>query len=219
MLGTLSAISGLVSLGTGIWQAIKSNKLSKERPPYEKPKEVDESLKVAQQQAYGTMPGYNQALSNIQQQNASQYGRMLDVASSGTDVLGAIAGQNVATNMALGQLDAANEQYKYNALRNLQSQLLTSAKYSDKETQFNVIDPYMQSQAASAVLGEGAIQNISGGLMGSLSNYMSYKQNQELLDRLFPKTQNNAAGSNYLNYNFDIKPKTSRSSLFSWAYE
>jgi hypothetical protein len=179
----LALLSGLLQVGTGIWQAFKSDDLSKEeRPVYTVPKEAEQALNVAKQQAYGTMPGYNQALGNIQQQEATSISKAKEVAQSGSDILGFISGQNLATNRALGGLDAANEQYKASGLRNLQGALGTRAAYSDKAFDINQMQPYLQAMQASSVMGEGAIQNIAGGVNAGISNYIGYKQNQDMMD-------------------------------------
>lgn len=180
MLGTLAALSGIVQLGTGIWQAIQSGKQSEvERPKYETPKEVGQATNIASQLAYGTMPGYGEAMSNIQQQEASQVSKIQNAADSGSDVLGSITSLNLGTNRNIRNLDAANTQFKSTALRGLQGQLMNQATYSDKEQQYNVIQPYEEAMAASSVLGEGAIQNIAGAANTSIGNYMSYKVNQD----------------------------------------
>lgn len=187
---TLSALSGLLSLGTGIWQAFKSNDLAKEeRPEYKAPKEADQALNVAKQQAYGDMPGYENAKQNIEQQSATAFNRATNVSDSGSDILGATAGLNLGANRAVGALDANNAQYRSNAIRNLQGALGVRAGYTDQEFKVNQMDPYLSSQQASSVMGEGAIQNISGGVNSSISNYMSYKMNQDWMDMMYPGTK------------------------------
>ena len=182
LLEALSAISGIVQIGTGIWQGIKSNEASKEpRPKYKIPESVNEATNVAEQLAYGKMPGYGEAKSNIEQQEASTLSRIQNSADSGSDVLGATTAVNLSTNRNLRALDASNEQFKSNALNNLKGQLMNEAAWKDKETQYNEIQPYEESMAASSVLGEGAIQNIAGGFNTGLNNYMSYKTNQDWL--------------------------------------
>lgn len=187
----LALLSGLLQAGTGIWQAFKSDELAdEERPSYTVPKEVEQSLNIAKQQAYGTMPGYELAKRNIEQQQATQLNRVQNVAGSGSDVLGAASGMNLATNRAMGGLDARNEMYQQQSLARLQNSLLNRGAYTEKEFMFNEFEPYKSSQAASAVMGEGAIQNIAGGVGASMTNYMSYKQNEKLIDALLnPSTK------------------------------
>ena len=196
MLGTLAALSGLVQLGTGIWQAFKSEDLSKEtRPEYKTPVEAQQALNIAKQQAYGAMPGYQQAKGNIEQQQETQASKMLNVADSGTDVLGAMSGLNLATNRANAGLDVQNEAYKSAGLSRLQSSLMGMAQYKDKEFDLNQMQPYQSSQQASSVLGEGAIQNLAGGFNTGVQNYMGYKTTQDMMDRIY----GDGSGGGYVN--------------------
>ena len=193
----LALLSGLINVGTGIWQAFKSDELAdQEGPEYKAPKEADQALAIAKNMAYSDMPGYGQAVSNIQQSEASAMSRAKEVAQSGSDVLGFASGQNLATNRAYAGLDAANEQYKVNAMRNLQQALGIRAGYSDKEFDVNQMQPYLSAQQASSVLGEGAIQNIAGGVNASLTNYLGYKQTDDLLDRLYGPTNKTSQNKN-----------------------
>jgi hypothetical protein len=185
---TLSVLSGLLSLGTGIWQAFKSNDLAKEqRPEYKAPIEADQALNVAKQQAYGSMPGEEQARQRIEQQSATAMSRATNVADSGSDVLGFAAGINKSSNDANRQVDAREEQYRSNAIRNLQGALGVRAGYTDQEFKINQMDPYASKELAGSVMKEGAIQNIAGGVNSSISNYMSYKMNQDWMDRAYGK--------------------------------
>jgi hypothetical protein len=191
---TFSALSGLLSLGTGIWQAFKSNDLAKEqRPEYKAPIEADQALSVAKQQAYGNMPGYENAKQNVEQQSATAFSRGTNVADSGSDMLGLTAGINESERKGNANIDARNEQYRSNAIRNLQGALGVRAGYTDQEFKVNQMDPYLSSQQASSVMGEGAIQNIAGGVNSSISNYMSYKMNQDWMDRMYPGTKKEPA--------------------------
>lgn len=182
----LMAVSALGQIGTGIYQAVEGNEASKEeRPIYDMPEEVNQALNVAKNQAYGNMPGYELAKSNIEQAGASQWSRARESASSGSDLLGFLAAQGVGQNRSMNQLAAQNQSYQSTMQQRLQQMLLNKAGWKDKEFQYNQAQPYAESQTAANVLTEGGIQNIFGGLSGAASNYMSYKQTSDLMNLLY----------------------------------
>lgn len=179
---TLMAIMSLVQLGTGIYQSIKGSQAGKEEmPTYTTPTEATEALTLAKNRAYGDMPGYGQAKSDIEQSAAGNYSRALESAASGSDVLGFLANQGVGTNRALNQLSGQNAAYQDQAKKDLYNALMQKAGYTDKEFQYNKYMPWQQAMDASGVLTEGGMQNIFGALSGFTTNYMGYKQNQQYM--------------------------------------
>lgn len=190
----LAAISALLQVGTGIWQGIKgSQAANEERPTYEMPDEVKQLLGIAQQQAYGDMPGYQQAKSNIEQQAATGFSRAENVAQSGSDLLGYVAASGVGQNRAMNELAASNAAYQTQQKERLKDALRIVAGYQDQEFNVNQLQPYQESQDAAAVMREGAIQNIVGGVQGGVSNYMSY----DLYSKMLGLDNNASSGLDY----------------------
>jgi hypothetical protein len=169
----MMGLSALVQLGTGVSQAIGGAKAGKEdRPMYEMPEEIKQLLGIAQQQAYGDMPGYGQAVSNIEQQAATGFSRAENVAQSGSDLLGYVAASGVGQNRAMNDLAATNAAYRSQQQDALQDALRIVSGYRDKEFELNKLMPFQESQDASAVLREGGIQNMFGGLNSIASYYL-----------------------------------------------
>ena len=176
----LSLIPAVLQLIGGVVQSTEASAIDQKRPTYDIPKEVQQQVNIAQQGVYGNMPGYQQALSNLQQQEAFGINKATNVAQSGSDVLGYIAGQNLASNRALGGLAANNAQYNAQMQARLMSALANKAGYEDKAFQYNEAQPYQQAMDAKAVLTEGGMQNIYGGVSSGVKNYMTAQLMKDL---------------------------------------
>ena len=182
----LAALSALLGVGTGIFQLFSSDKAGKEageRPMYETPPEVDQSVNIAKQQAYGDMPGLETAKQNIEQSGAAQYNKALNTASSGSDVLGFMSGQSLAQNRSMNQLGDMNAAYKDQGLDKLKAALGMKAQYGTMEQQDN-LNRWQELKGEQAVEEEGGIQNIFNAVSGYGSNMMAMKQNQQYMDLL-----------------------------------
>lgn len=182
-MGTLSILSALMGIGTGIWQLFKGNQAADtERPEYEIPEEATKALGIAKQGAYSDMPGYEQAISNLQQSGASQFSRASESASSGGDLLGFLAAQGVTSNRGLNQLAAQNAAYKVGAEDKYRSALNYYAQLRNQEFQTNEMQPYLDAMRTSSVMTEGGIQNIFGGITGGIQNYAAINQMKSYQD-------------------------------------
>lgn len=174
---TLAAILGLVQAGVGIWQMFKGSEAGDvERPEYQIPKEATEMLGIARQNANADMPGYQQAISNLQQSDATQYSRASESAGSGSDLLGYLSQRGVTSNRALNQLSAQNAAFKIGQQDKYKQALMAYSGMRDKEFDVNEMQPYMDAMRTSSVMTEGGIQNIFGGISGGLQNYMALDQ-------------------------------------------
>jgi hypothetical protein len=173
----LSILSALMGVGTGVYQLLKGNEAADtEQPKYEIPKEYAQALGMAKQGAYSNMPGYQQAISNLQQSDASSFERAKDSASSGSDLLGFLANRGVTSNRGLNQLAAQNAAYKVGAEQRYMGALGQYGMLKDKQWNINELQPYQDAMRTSAVMTEGGIQNIFGGITGGIQNYAALKQ-------------------------------------------
>lgn len=172
-MGTLTAILAALQAGTGIWQLIKGEQAKDtERHDYKVPKEVTDMLGIAKNQAYGNMPGYQQWLSNFEQQSATGLSRARESASSGSDLLGYVSSNNAFANRNINSLGSSNATYHQQALDKLKSALLTTSKFREKEFQVNELQPYLDAMKTSSVMTEGGLNNIFNALSGYTKNSM-----------------------------------------------
>lgn len=173
----LSILSALMGVGTGIFQLFKGNEAADtERPEYKIPEEYTQALGIAKRGAYSDMPGYQQAISNLQQGQASGLSQARESASSGSDLLGFLANQGVTSNRGLNQLSAQNAAYKVGAEQRYAGALGQYGQLKDKQWNINELQPYQDAMRTSAVMTEGGIQNIFGGITGGIQNYAALDQ-------------------------------------------
>jgi hypothetical protein len=197
MLGTLSILSSLIGVGSGIWQLFKGSQAADtERPEYKIPEEYTQALGIAKRGAYSDMPGYQQAISNLQQGQASGLSQARESASSGSDLLGFLANQGVTSNRGLNQLSAQNAAYKVGAEQRYAGALGQYGMLKDKQWNINELQPYQDAMRTSAVMTEGGIQNIFGGITGGIQNYAALKQ-ADAYAKLLNKSSVPDLGLNY----------------------
>lgn len=166
-----------MGVGTGVYQLLKGNEAADtEQPKYEIPKEYTQALGMAKQASYSNMPGYQQAISNLQQSDASSFERAKDVSDSGGNLLGFLANRGVTSNRGLNQLAAQNAAYKVGAEQRYMGALGQYGLLKDKQWNINEMQPYQDAMRTSAVMTEGGIQNIFGGITGGIQNYAALKQ-------------------------------------------
>ena len=173
----LSILSALMGVGTGIFQLFKGSQAADtERPEYKIPEEYTQALGIAKRGAYSDMPGYQQAISNLQQGQASGLSQARESASSGSDLLGFLANQGVTSNRGLNQLSAQNAAYKVGAEQRYAGALGQYGMLKDKQWNINELQPYQDAMRTSAIMTEGGIQNIFGGITGGIQNYAALDQ-------------------------------------------
>lgn len=169
-IAALAAIPGLLSAGYKTFAGIKQTRDGKEMAAnnifhkYNRPGEVNQALALAEQKyRNGSMPGSGLLNDRIATSAAGAFDASMQGASSGGDVLDAASKINFNTNTAMNDLALQDAQYQDKALADYTNQLNNSAKYADKEFQYNVAEPYERTAAAaSAMIGAGNVNTFNG---------------------------------------------------------
>lgn len=169
-IAALAAIPGLISAGYKTIAGIGQTKRGKEMAAanifqkYNRPAEVDTALRLAEEKyRNGAMPGAELMQNRIGTSAAGAFDASMQGASSGGDVLDAASKINYNTNTAMNDLALNEAQYRDRALAGYTDQLNNSARYADKEFQYNIADPYARTAAAaSALIGAGNMNTFTG---------------------------------------------------------
>jgi len=160
----LALAPAAIKLGTGIYQAIKGNKLrnSTSRPTYEIPQEILDSLTDAQVQALRGMPAEQkqQYVDNVMRSQQAS----LDAMGDRKGGLAGLAGvQQTAIDAYRNMLSMDAQQRQINE-QNLQRTRGVVAGFKDKEFDYNQAQPYDQTMAAAEAMTGSGMQNIMGGV-------------------------------------------------------
>lgn len=183
-LGVLAAIPAVAQAGTGIYQAVKGNRLanSMERPNFEIPQEILDNLTDSQMQALRGMPAEQkqQYIDNVMRSQQAALGAMGD-RKAGLAGLGGVQQNAIDAYRNMLSMDAQQRQVNEQALQGVRSNV---ADYKDKQFQVNQLDPYNQTmQAAEAMKGAG-IQNMMGGVTSSAQMGLDYLKHKDFMDSL-----------------------------------
>lgn len=178
---------------SGILQGNQANKIKPVDPGYQMNNQVIDNARILGDR-YGNyqMPGYNQALDNINQTGANGFYNASQGATSGGDILDAATriayGQNQATN----QLAVQNAQGKEGAL---QDYLGANAAAGQQYQNANAYDrqKYQQQLEQKAALQQSSAQNIYGALDSAGSVATSFLMPQKPL--FDPLSQGGGIGS------------------------
>ena len=159
-------LGSLFSLGAGLFNNAKANRLDKEsiRPIYQTPDEVLLNQKQAALDATHGMGGteYNNSLNSINRNTSAGLDALTKDRNSLAGVGNLVARANDATLNLDAQDDAIQRQNKgvlYDANNNV-------AQYKDKEFQYNKADKYKQEQDIIAQLRGAGGANIGNGVNG-----------------------------------------------------
>ena len=177
----LPFISQLVTGVGQWWDSSKTSKAAGERPVMTMPTQQTQATSIADRQANNEMPGYQSALKNIQQTGANNYSNATNVATSGNDVLGFMAGTQPGQNASLNQLADQSAQFKNAGAQNLQGALGTEAQYNmaiqaDQLAKWEGLNSQAESEKGSG------ISNIFGAVSGGAKNYLGYENQKSQMD-------------------------------------
>lgn len=164
--------AGAVTAGLGVYKAInganqsaKANRLAEGNifTPEELPSEVQLGTDLAQRNYTNGMPGYGNAVNDINRSSASQFYRGSQGATSGGDILDLATRIGQGTNAATGQLNAQQAQYKENALGGYQGALNNQANWQKQLYNNNTLQPYLRTaNLAASMYGAGQQNEYSG---------------------------------------------------------
>jgi hypothetical protein len=170
------AVAALAQLGLSGYQIYKGAQLKKEageRPDYETPKEILQSLNMAQRQAYEGLPAEQkkQFVENLRAMQAGGLSQLGD-RKSGLAGVGGLAQTATQGYRDLLAQDAAARQ---KAQLQYRQALETTAGYKDLEFQTNELQKYQQTLAESKGLTGAGINNAFGaaGGLGQAAAYGS----------------------------------------------
>jgi len=153
-------LMSLVQGGVGIAQTIGSLFKKDERPTYEMPNALKQSLALANAQVGARMPGYTQATDQANMVAANQ----LSAASQSGNALEAvqtIAGSQQGAMRDIAQLDAQSERQD---IANLQQTLAQVAQAQDQEFMANEMAPYQDSSQEKRDLMGAGMENVFGAM-------------------------------------------------------
>jgi hypothetical protein len=157
-LGSIMGSAGAAAKGSiGLGQLAMGLMMKVKRPKYHIPGGVQEATSMARQMANQTVrPGNDQAVADINKATSNSVGTAKRVAKSSTQLLGAAGDANAQRLRALGQNNAMNANFAYNAKQGLMNSLHTLAGYQEKAFDTNVMAPYQQkAETKAALIGAG----------------------------------------------------------------
>jgi len=160
----LTLIPAAVQTGMGIYQTFKGNQLrnSMDRPTYEIPQEILDSLTDAQIQALRGMPAEQkqQYLDNVMRSQQASLDAMGD-RKAGLAGLAGVQQTALDAYRNMLSMDAQQRQANEQALQNTRGVV---AGFRDKAFDYNQAQPYDQTMAAAEGMTGAGMQNIMGGV-------------------------------------------------------
>lgn len=148
-------------MGTGIAQLAKSRRIRAERPTYEIPQEVRQSLAMRQATLNARAPGAVQAERNIMQNQSSTLNNIRQGAGDSSSLLAAAGAVQGTAQRGMRALAAQEEQGFYSRLAGLERAQSQMGAYRDKEFQLNEYEPFQDAMATKSALMEGGLRNIN----------------------------------------------------------
>jgi len=161
----ISAIPALIQGGTGIAQGIRARKMAEglERPDMKIPQSAIDALERARTMASTfEMPGYSQAVDQINQVLSTTAKRIGSSATSSSEALGAIlnaSGQAQSMMQNLGAMSAQDYANRQNTLMSQENQM---ANWEQMLMQ-DQLNAFGQESGASAALAGAGMQNAFSG--------------------------------------------------------
>tara|TARA_R100000995_G_scaffold48023_1_gene22882 strand:- start:8555 stop:9319 length:765 start_codon:yes stop_codon:yes gene_type:complete len=160
----LALAPAAIQAGTGIYQAVRGNQLrnSMDRPTYEIPQEILDSLTDAQIQALRGMPAEQkqQYLDNVMRSQQASLDAMGD-RKAGLAGLAGVQQTALDAYRNMLSMDAQQRQANEQALQNTRGVV---AGFRDKAFDYNQAQPYDQTMAAAEGMTGAGMQNIMGGV-------------------------------------------------------
>lgn len=176
--GVLGGVAGIIptalKIGTGISQLNKANNMNPQDPGYTLNNGVIDNARIlADRYSNYQMPGYGQAVNNINSANSQAFSQGVQGASSGGDVL------DLASKLAYGQTQQLNQLANRNAqgadnalLMSLNANAQSGQEYQNKNAYDR--DIFQQQLREKAALTQAGNQNIYGGVDQGASVIGSY---------------------------------------------
>ncbi len=160
----LALAPSIIQTGMGIYQTMQGNEMknSMDRPTYEIPQEILDSLTDAQVQALRGMPAEQkqQYIDNVMRSQQASLEAMGDRKAG----LAGLAGvQQTAVDAYRNMLSMDAQQRQLNE-QNLQRTRGVVAGFKDKQFDYNEAQPYDQTMAAAEGMIGSGIQNTFGGI-------------------------------------------------------
>jgi len=165
--------AAVVSAGVGAYKAIdganqksKAEQLAKQNPFQREqlPYEVSLGTDLAQRNYTNGMPGYGNAINNINRNAATSFYRGSQGATSGGDLLDLATRIGNGTNVANNQLNQQEAEYHQQALGGYESALGNQANWQRQLYNNNDLQPYIRTANLAASMYGAGQQNIYSGL-------------------------------------------------------
>lgn len=160
----LALAPAAIQTGMGIYQTFKGNQMRKsmDRPTYEIPQEILDSLTDAQVQALRGMPAEQkqQYVDNVMRSQQASLDAMGD-RKGGLAGLAGVQQTAIDAYRNMLSMDAQQRQANEQALQNTRGVV---AGFKDKEFDYNQAQPYDQTMAAAEGMIGSGIQNTFGGI-------------------------------------------------------
>ena len=160
----LALAPAAIQAGTGIYQAVRGNQLrnSMDRPTYEIPQEILDSLTDAQIQALRGMPAEQkqQYIDNVVRSQQASLDAMGD-RKGGLAGLASVHQRSIDAYRNMLSMDAQQRQANEQALQNTRGVV---AGFRDKAFDYNQAQPYQETMAAAEAMTGAGMQNIMGGV-------------------------------------------------------
>lgn len=163
MIGTLGAVASFIpeifKFFKGRQQIRQANAINPIQPNFQMNTAMIDNARILGERSNNyTMPGYNLALDNINQNASSQFNNGVQGASSGGDVLDLANKINYGTNNSLNQLEGQNAQGADNALQQYLQANSMAGNELVRKNQYD-LDQYQRKLNEKAALLQAGNQN------------------------------------------------------------
>jgi hypothetical protein len=181
----LALIPSLIQMGQGIAQGARAKKIASgnQRPtytatPYKVPDEIAQYVARTKAQVNTRLPGQSLMENKIDANSSNAIAAIQQSGNSPADIINSISGINGQQNDAYNNLGIAGVQRNDQNQANVNSALLTAAKYKDNayninsgnrqaEFEYNKNQPYQANAAAASALTGAGQQNLYNGIQGA----------------------------------------------------
>lgn len=213
----LAGVGAAVGLGKSLFglAQLLGNKRP-ETPDYQIPEEVSRMVDMyMRRSSQETMPGYDILQGQIGGATAEAY---KNARERGVYDVGGIFEKNLESQRELALQNAG---FKLQSEDKYAAALQKMADEKEKEWIYEKLQPYQQKLADFYSTRQTGVENIFGGISGAVSSGMGYvesKQMQELIDRLYPKTDSGTKDTTGFINPFDTLQDTSKSGMWDLAF-
>lgn len=161
-MGILSGLGGLIKGGLGLAQLIKGRRMRPERPVYEIPQEIGDTVGMRRAQLNARMAGATQAERNIRQSQATALNAARQGSTTGNQLLATAALGQAQSNRSFRNLagqEAMDFQRRADNMARANTQM---AGYRDREFQINEMQPFIDATRTRSALMQGGLMNLYG---------------------------------------------------------